>query len=82
VLSFDFCSEEVKPSEIHTKMLAQCGEKYITQRKVYQQAESFLSGGTSVADENRSGRPNTSLMAGNVERVNAFGSRGHTDYYH
>ena len=53
-------AEEVKPVEIHRRMLAQYGQSTMSQRKVYEWVERFKSGRTRVTDEGRSGRPSTS----------------------
>jgi len=53
-------AEEVKPVEIHRRMLAQYGQSTMSQRKVYEWVETFKSGRTLVTDEGRSGRPSTS----------------------
>jgi len=50
----------VKPVEIHRRMLAQYGQRTMSQRKVYEWVERFKSGRTRVTDEGRSGRPSTS----------------------
>ena len=46
--------------EIHRRMLAQCGQSTMSQRKVYEWVERLKSGRTRVTDEGRSGRPSTS----------------------
>ena len=46
--------------EIHRRMLAECGQSTVSQRKVYEWVERFKSGRTRVTDEGRSGRPSTS----------------------
>jgi len=53
-------AEGVKPVEIHRRMLAQYGQSTMSQRKVYEWVESFISDRTRVTDEGRSGRPSTS----------------------
>ena len=53
-------AEEVKPVEIHRRMLAQYGQSTMSQRKVYEWVERFKSGQTRVTDEGCSGRPSTS----------------------
>ena len=53
-------AEEVKPVEIHRRMLAQYGQSTMSQRKVYEWVERFKSSRTRVTDEGRSGRPPTS----------------------
>ena len=50
----------VKPVEIHHRMLAQCGQGTMSQRKIYEWVERFKSGRKHVTDEGRSGRPSTS----------------------
>ena len=55
-----FLRAEVKPVEIHHRMLAQYGQSTMSQRKVYEWVERFKSGRTRVTDEGRSGRPSTS----------------------
>jgi len=46
--------------EIGRRMLAQYGQSTMSQRKVYEWEERFISGRTRVSDEGRSGRPSTS----------------------
>jgi len=53
-------AEEVKPVEIHSRMLAQYGQSTLSRRKVYEWVERFKSGRTCATDEGRSGRPSTS----------------------
>jgi len=53
-------AEGVKPVEIHRRMLAQYGQRTMSQRKVYEWVGRFKSGRTRVTDEGRSGRPSTS----------------------
>jgi len=53
-------AEEVKPVEIHRRMLTQDGQSTMNQRTVYEWIERFKSGLTRVTDESRSGRPSTS----------------------
>jgi len=52
-------AEGVKPVEIHRRMLAQYGQSTMSQQKVYEWEEKFISGRTHVTDEGRSGRPST-----------------------
>jgi len=59
-----FLWAEVKPVQIHGRMLAQNGQSTVSQRKVYEWAERFKSGRTRVTDEGRSGRPSTSRAQG------------------
>jgi len=54
------CAEEVKPVEIHRRMLAQYGQSTKSQGKVYEWVERFKSGRTRVTDEGHSGWPSTS----------------------
>ena len=51
-------AEGVKPVEIHCRMLAQCGQSTVSQRKIYEWVEWFKSGRTRVTD----GRPSTSRI--------------------
>jgi len=53
-------AEEMKPVEIHRRMLAPYGQNTMSQRKFYEWVEMFKSGRTRVTDEGRSGRPSTS----------------------
>ena len=53
--------EGVKPVEIHHRILVQYGQSTVSQGKVYQWVETFISGRTRVTDEGSSGRPSTSL---------------------
>jgi len=55
-----FLWAEVKPVEIHRRMLAQYGQSTMSQRKVYEWVEKFKSGRTRVTDEGRCGRTSTS----------------------
>ena len=52
-------AEGVKPVEIHCRILAQYGQRTMSQRKVYEWVERFKSGRTRVTD-GRSGWPSTS----------------------
>jgi len=53
-------AEGVKPVEIHRRMLAQYGQRTMSQRKVYERVEKFESGRKRVTVEGCSGRPSTS----------------------
>jgi len=53
-------TEGAKPAEIHRRMSAQYGQSTMSQQKVYEWVERFISGRTHVTDEGRSGRPSTS----------------------
>ena len=55
-----FLWEEVKPVEIHLRMLVEYGQITMSQRKVYEWVERFKSVRKCVTDEGRSGRPSTS----------------------
>ena len=44
VVLFLLGAEGLKPVEIHRRMLAQCGQSTVSQRKVYEWVESFKSG--------------------------------------
>jgi len=67
-----FGAEGVKPVEVHRRMLAQCGQSAMSQRKVYEWAERFKSGRTRVSDEGRSGRPSTSRTQDHKNNRKAF----------
>jgi hypothetical protein len=62
-------TEGIKPSEIHRRMLAQYGDKYIGQRKVYEWVERFKNGRMNMTGEDRSGCPVTSSSVTNIDRV-------------
>jgi hypothetical protein len=62
-------TEGIKPSEIHRRMLAQYGDKYIGQRKVYEWVERFKNGRMNMTGEDRSGLPVTSSSVTNIDRV-------------
>ena len=55
-----FIWAEVKPVQIHGRMLAQYGQSTMSQWKVYEWVERFKSGRTRVTEEGRSARPSTS----------------------
>jgi len=52
-------AEEVKPAEIHHRMLARYGQSTMSQQKVYEWVKRFKLGRTLVTDEGRSVRPST-----------------------
>lgn len=64
-------SEGVKTAEIHRRLLLQHGNSCLAQRKVYEWVELFRNGRTSVGDEHRPGRPQTSTNRNdeNVEEL-------------
>ena len=65
-------SEGVNPSEIHRRMKMQCGDTCLSLQQVYDWNRKLKSGGSSVADAARSGRPHTAdppEMVVGVERV-------------
>jgi transposase len=68
-------AEGIKPSEIHTIMLVQYGDKCIGQSKVYEWVERYKNGRMNVTGEDRLGRPITSTSVTNVDH-----SRKLTDY--
>ena len=53
-------AEGVKPVEIHRRMLAQYGQRTMSQRNVCEWMKRFKSCRTRVTDESRFGRPSTS----------------------
>jgi len=53
-------AEGTEPVEIRRHMLAQYGQRTMSQRKVYEWVERFKSGRSRVTDEGRSGRSSTS----------------------
>jgi len=53
-------ADGAKHVEIHRRMLAQYGQRTMSQRKVCEWVERFKSDRARVTDEGRSGRPSTS----------------------
>jgi transposase len=59
VIRFLF-AEGVKPVEIIRRMQAEYGDNCLSRSKIYEWTDHFKKGGTSVCDEERSGRPSAS----------------------
>ena len=60
-------SEGVTGAEIHRRLSAQYGDSALPRRILYEWIERFQHGRTSVKDEERAGRPSTSITDSNVE---------------
>jgi len=60
-------SEVVTGAEIHRRLSAQYGDSGLPRQSVYDWIERFEHGRTSVNDEERAGRPSTSITDSNVE---------------
>ena len=65
-------SEGVPGAEIHRRLSAQYGACALPQPSVYEWIEKFQYGRTSVKDEERAGRPSTSITDSNVEEARAM----------
>jgi len=65
-------SEGVTGAEIHRRLSAQYGNRALPQRSVYEWIEKFQHGRTNVKDEERAGRPSTSIIDSNVEDARAM----------
>ena len=59
-------SEGVPGAEIHRRLSVQYGDSALPRRSVYEWIEKF-QGQTSLKDEERAGRPSTSITDSNVE---------------
>ena len=59
-------SEGVPGAEIHRRLSAQYGDSALPWRSVYEWIEKFQHGRTSLKDEERAGRPSTSITDSNV----------------
>jgi hypothetical protein len=55
--------------KIRRRILLQCGDSCLAQRKAYEWAELFINGRTSVVDKQRPGRPRTAPTDRNTEKV-------------
>ena len=62
-------AEDVPGAQIRLRMCAQCGDKVLSRRIVYEWIEMFENGRTSVTDAERSGCPVTSTTTRNEERT-------------
>jgi hypothetical protein len=65
-------SEGVPGAEIHRRLSAQYGGSALPRRSVYEWIEKFQHGRTSLKDEERAGRPCTSITDSNVEDARAM----------
>jgi len=65
-------SEGVTGAQIHQRLLAQYGDSALPRRSVYEWIQKFQEGRTSVKDEERTGRPSTSITDSNVEDTRAM----------
>jgi len=65
-------SEGVPGAEIHRRLSAQCGDSAIPRRSVYEWIEKFQHGRTSLKEEERAGRPSTSITDSNGEDARAM----------
>jgi len=65
-------SEGVTGAEIHRRLSAQYGDSALPRRSVYEWIKRFQYGQTSVKDEERAGRPSTSITDSNVEDAHAM----------
>ena len=69
---FFFWPEGVPGAEILRRLSAQYGNSALPRRSVYEWIEKFQQGRTSVKDEERAGRPSTSITDSNVEDARAM----------
>ena len=60
-------SEGVPGAEIHRRLSSQYGDSALPLRSVHEWIEKFQHGRTSLKDEERAGRPSTSITDSNVE---------------
>jgi len=65
-------SEGVTGAEIHRRLSAQYGDSALPRQSVYKWIEKFEHGRTSVKDEERAGRPSTSITDSNIEDAYAM----------
>ena len=65
-------SEGVPGAEIHRRLSAQYEDSALPRGSVYEWIENFQHGRTSLKDEERSGRPSTSITNSNVEDARAM----------
>ena len=65
-------SEGVPGAEIHRRLSAQYGDSALPWQSVYESVEKFQHSQTSVKDEERAGRPSTSITDSNVEDAGAM----------
>ena len=65
-------SEGVTGAEIHRRISAQYGDSALPLRSVSERIEKFQHGRTSVKDEERAGRPSTSITDSNVDDARAM----------
>ena len=65
-------SEGVTGAEIHQRLSAQYGDSALPRRSVYEWIEKFQHGRTSMMDEERAGRPSTSITDSNVDDARAM----------
>lgn len=65
-------SEGVPGAEIHRRLSAQYGDSALPRRSVYEWIKKFQHGRTSLKDEERAGRPSTSITDSNVEDARAM----------
>ena len=56
-------------AQIHLRMCAQYGDKFLSRRIVYEWIEMFQNGHTSVTDAERSGHLATATTTRNEERI-------------
>ena len=64
--------KEKKPFEIYEELVATYGVNVMTKCRVYQWCQLFKSGRTSLEDDDRVGRPQTSKSDNNAQRVDAL----------
>jgi len=65
-------SEGVPGGEIHRRQSAQYGDSALPRRSVYEWIEKFQHGQKSVKNEERAGRPSTSITDSNFEDAHAM----------
>ncbi|XP_046683630.1 protein GVQW3-like [Homalodisca vitripennis] len=62
-------NEDVKPSEIFTRLQAQFGDTTLSQNRVYTWAREFRDGRERVENESHGQRPRSSLTDDNISAV-------------
>ena len=67
-----FCSEGVKPIEIHRRMKVQYGDAYLSLQQVYEWTRKFMNGISSVTDSPRPGQAHPVVIPEAIAAVEAI----------
>ena len=62
-------AEDINPSEIHTRLYSQFGEKCLSRTRVFEWAKEFRDGRDRVENEPHPRRPRTSVTPENINRI-------------